>query len=175
MPYLARKISFAKWEPKDGLEPHEIPADAITGDLRTTDNALSLWSCEVADQPSLRRAALALAASADRVDKLDLVWVDRDRFADDGITLKETEGKTPVVAMREAHVDACALDHQRLGRVAHSIATALREGQSFRFTRRDVLHLIVEGLENRMLGLAELSEKVRVEAQRVLNERRNPQ
>ena len=38
-------ITRPKWQPKDGLALDEIPADAITADLRTANNALSFWQC----------------------------------------------------------------------------------------------------------------------------------
>ena len=47
MKSLARKISRAKWEAVEAFGPHAIGADAVTPCLRTTDNALSLWECDV--------------------------------------------------------------------------------------------------------------------------------
>ena len=42
--FLIRKIARAKWESKDDLSKEEIPADAVTVDLRTSDNVLSFWN-----------------------------------------------------------------------------------------------------------------------------------
>ena len=46
--FLARKITHAKWKRQD-LLPHltsdEISADAVTADLRTSEDSLSLWRC----------------------------------------------------------------------------------------------------------------------------------
>ena len=41
--FLARKISRAKWPATRELSVSEIPADAVTGDLRTQNNALSFF------------------------------------------------------------------------------------------------------------------------------------
>ncbi|HVQ74450.1 MAG TPA: hypothetical protein VMT79_02820 [Candidatus Binatia bacterium] len=41
MPVLVRKVTRAKWERREELGQGEIPSDAISADLRTTDNALS--------------------------------------------------------------------------------------------------------------------------------------
>ena len=46
MNMLARKISRAKWAPKEYLAPSEIRADAIGGCLRTTGDRLSWWRCK---------------------------------------------------------------------------------------------------------------------------------
>ena len=40
MPYLVRKVTRAKWDRRDGLAENEIPADAVTSDLRTTNNLM---------------------------------------------------------------------------------------------------------------------------------------
>ncbi len=41
--FLARKITQAKWRPKEGFADGEIAADAVNADLRTQDNSLSFW------------------------------------------------------------------------------------------------------------------------------------
>ena len=73
MPFLARKINRVKCDPQPGIAPDEIPSDAVTADLRTTGNALSLWRCAEADETSLRRVVLAFAAGFDKPNRLDLV------------------------------------------------------------------------------------------------------
>ena len=57
--YLVRKITRAKWDRTDQLGEVEIPADAVTADLRTTDNALSLWASPDAAGDGLTDAVLA--------------------------------------------------------------------------------------------------------------------
>ena len=68
--FLARKITRAKWNPKNGLSAGEIPADAVTVDLRTRENSLSFWRCGLGEKEQVEEAALAIAAAGDRVDSL---------------------------------------------------------------------------------------------------------
>src|SRR5438445_1424065 len=129
MSYLARKISRAKWDRREGLDVDAIPADAVTLDLRTEGNTLSFWTIRNADEESLRRVVLALAAAADRVDRIDVVCVARDALEDRDIRFEATEGRTPVESAGRDHVDAVHLDLTRLTTIAQQIADALRKGQ----------------------------------------------
>ena len=51
--FLARSIQRSKWPVKIEVTLDEIPADAITGDLRTSDNALSFWHCDSSDNDDI--------------------------------------------------------------------------------------------------------------------------
>jgi hypothetical protein len=161
MMFLARKVSFAKWEPKHGVEKGEIPADAVTLDLRTFDNGLSLWKCEKASLEDVTQVALALAAEAERVDKIDVVWVEQSDLEDKKVILKNTDGKTPVASLVKNHVDALHLDLVRLGIVANSISKAFQEGHKYRFTEKKVRDILVEAVISKQVDLKNLKEKVR--------------
>ena len=89
MPYLSRKITRAKWERRDGLANGEIPADAVTADLRTTDNTLSFWTFEDASDEGIRATALVLATAADRVDRMDIVWVMQDLLYENRLSIRK--------------------------------------------------------------------------------------
>ena len=130
--FLARKISLAKWskkQKKGELAEDEIPADAVTADLRTQDNKLSFWRCDTKETTEVNKAALAIAAAYDRVDKIAVVWLAADKLRADGQTLEDSKGRTPVRELAELHMDVCRLDYMRLGKVAQCIFTALKEGQ----------------------------------------------
>ena len=118
--FLARKITRAKWEPKQGFADGEIPADAVTADLRTQGNSLSLWQCGDATMHEVEEAALALATAGNQVDKLDIVWLSDDDLNADGQNWAETEGRTPVTDLIRRHVDLSLLDYGRLGKVRSS-------------------------------------------------------
>lgn len=77
--YLARKIARAKWtsngNSSNRVTAAGIAADAVTGDLRTQDNTLSFWTCPSGTDDDVEEAALAIAATWERLGKLDLVWL----------------------------------------------------------------------------------------------------
>ena len=90
--FLARKITRAKWVDAH-LDSGEIPADAVTADLRTRNNALSFWQCGDATEEELDEAVLALAAAAQRVESIDIVWLSYDELRTDGQRLDVTAGR----------------------------------------------------------------------------------
>ena len=109
--FLARKISREKWDAirnsSLGLTAGEISADAVTGDLRTRDNALSVWHCRTDRNGDIEDAALAIAAAGDRLDKIDIVWLADEELRADGHILKVTRGITPIKDLADRHVDIC--------------------------------------------------------------------
>ncbi len=159
---LARKISRAKWDPKAGLTSHEIPADAVTADLRTQDNALSFWACGSGDTRELDEVVLALAASAERVDKIDLTWISVKELDDAGIEILSTTGLTPVAHLRQRHFDAAALDLSRLVNIAKLVAAAVRTGRHRRIAVSEVKELLRRAIRDKVLSADELLPKVRV-------------
>ena len=93
-------ITRHKWRLKDGLALDEIPADAITADLRTartthshSGNAVKRPNLEVSD------AVLAIAAGRDRIQKLDIVWILTDQLESDGQRIRLKRGRTPVAGL----------------------------------------------------------------------------
>jgi hypothetical protein len=168
--YLVRKITRAKWDRTARFADGEIPADAVTADLRTTDNALSLWASADGGGDPLNDAVLALVAGADRVDKVDVVWIERANFDEAGVELDETDGRTPVTDLVDRHVDAVRLDLVRLGRFAEQVVDALGAEQHKRLTKKRVAQLIATAVDAGRVPLADLDEKVQVEVSKYVEQ-----
>ncbi len=161
--FLARKITRAKWESKPGLSEDEISADAITSDLRTQNNTLSFWRCDIAEQNKLEEAALAIAAGRDSIDRLDIVWLADDDLREDGQTLENTEGRTPAIELSKRHVDVCRLDYLRLGKIAYCIVKALKENRYQRLTKNHVRKLLTSAVGQGRIDINDLGVKVKKE------------
>jgi hypothetical protein len=161
MDWLVRKISQAKWRHQSGLELGAIAADAVTTDLRTQSNGLSLWACEdPSDQAKFDHTILALGSGLDRLSIIDVVWLDAQDLAAAAIRLKETLGNTPVSSLRSSHVDAECLDLSKLVKLAHLCADGVRKKNNFRRVReKQVLAILVAAVRERRLRLADLSER----------------
>jgi hypothetical protein len=168
---LARKIARAKWEQNPELGDGEIAADAVTGDLRTTGNALSLWRCASSAEDDLKRAVLALAAAADRPDKLDIVYFDEVAVREAGLAIQNTPGNTPVASLREHHVDVKRLDILRLGTMARLVAQALRADAALRMTSREVVELVVHAVRTGLLPVEDLKDQMKTKVAERLAER----
>ena len=166
--FLARKITRAKWLQRPELAQGEIAADAVTADLRTNGNALSFWRCDTGAEDQVEAVALAMAASGDRIDKLDVVWIAERHFAEGGQTWEATEGRTPVAELRRRHVDLQRLDYVRLGNVARHVAAAIESEWCLRLTRRRVKMLLVAAVRRDEVALDDLADRVRDEVGRAL-------
>lgn len=166
MSVLARKVSRAKWDPADGLQPGEISADAVSADLRTSDNTLSFWRCNAVRDEELRSTVLALATAAERIDRIDVAWIDESDVESEGLSQVQTAGETPVLSLRSRHVDIARLDLVRLGTVARLIAKAFSKNQHKRMTKKEVVEIIIEAVNKGLVGLRDLKPKVREEVER---------
>lgn len=113
--FLARSIRRSKWPVKIEVILDEIPADAITGDLRTSDNSLSFWHCDSSDNDDIEDAVLAISSGRYSVQKVELIWLSRPQLESAGQDLAQTDGSTPVADLVDSHVDVRSLDYQRLG------------------------------------------------------------
>ena len=82
--FLIRKITRAKWGLKQGLSSEEIPADAVTVDLRTKENSLSFWKCKSDSRENIKEVALAIVAAGNSVERLDLICIANDKLQEDG-------------------------------------------------------------------------------------------
>ncbi len=135
----------------------------MTGDLRTRDNKLSYWTLASPTPGELEGVVLALASAADRIDKIDLAWVDRAAVIRAGITIEVTPGATPVEALRSRHVDLTRLDLQRLGQVAGLVSSAVARDQWHRWSKREVLAILVEAARRNDLDPVKLPPAVQEE------------
>lgn len=165
--FLSRKITRSKWEDRRGMGAGEIPADAVTADLRTHGNSLSFWECGDGKKPDVEGAVLALASAQDRLEKVEMVWVaveELQQAADQ--RLKYTQGKTPVVDLVDQHVDVCGLDYVRIGAVARRIVAALAEKRYKRFPKGVVKALLVNAIEMERLKLEDLQQRVKDEIEK---------
>lgn len=167
---LARKITRAKWQPKSGIGGGKIPADAVTADLRTQSNSLSLWECGGATQEDVEAVALALAVAGDRIDKIEIVWFSDDELRAGGVRISQTPGRAPIAEMSRRHYDAQNLDYEQLGVIADCVAKALSNDQYKRFTQRRVRDLVSAAVQQGKVSLDDLNGKVRRDVKRVLGE-----
>ena len=163
--FIARMITRSKWEPKPGIITGEIPADAVTGDLRTQGNKLSFWRCPSGANDDVQDVALAIAAGRDSVAKVEIIWIEDEDLKVDGQTLADSDGRTPVKDLVNLHVDVRYLDYNRLGKVAGRIVSALEEDRYLRLTRTRVRNLIASAVANGRISLADLNYKVKNEVQ----------
>ncbi len=168
MGFLTRKISRAKWQDNGDLDDGEIQADAVTADLKTTGNTLSFWARETVEDADLQQAILAVATGLERIDRLDIAWVDSTAIMEAGLAVAETPGRTPVPGLVDSHRDIKRLDLVRLGRVSTLLHEAIGNDQHRRFSKKKVVGFITEAVKADLVSLDDLAEKVRAEVEKLL-------
>ncbi|MDR1089538.1 MAG: hypothetical protein LBL79_00545 [Prevotella sp.] len=133
-------------------------ADAITGCLRTTKNTLSVW--RINNEAELEEAVLAIAAGQDRLETIDVVMLDDDYFVKCDIVIEETEGLTPVVDLKNTHVDLCSLDFWSIGMVAEHIVESIKKDKHRRFREAELTKIIKNAIATKRLELADLKDGI---------------
>lgn len=147
-----------------GLVGDEVGASAITCDLKDSDNKLSFWG--FADAATVSEVALAIASTWQRKNRCITAWIEREDLTNAGIQLESSSGKTPVLDLRETHVDAIELDGKRLLVIADSIARAVRSTvQVQQFTVAEVIEILAMGVNTGRLSLEDLNGSLRSDVQ----------
>jgi hypothetical protein len=158
-------VGLAKWNQRTGLREDEIPAYAVSTDLRAESNTLSFWRC--ASQPdapdwraSLDEVALAIACGRDRVHKLDLVWLPLREIESGGLSVADSQGRTPIEDLRGTHLDVVSLDVRRFCAIAEMIGAAVQQKRYARRTAGEVRKLLVRAVAERRVRLDTLAEEI---------------
>ncbi|RJO63685.1 MAG: hypothetical protein C4523_19730 [Myxococcales bacterium] len=165
--FLARKVNSAKWLSENGIAKGEIPADAVSGDLKTGGNALSFWQCGAAAR-EIEDAALAIVTAAERIDKCEIAWIAEADVRSDQLAIAETLGKTPIGALALKHRDIISLDYNRLGKVARRLADAIENGQYRLLRKKEVLGLLQAAIRKGLVRIDALSENIGKEIEKAM-------
>jgi hypothetical protein len=171
--YVARKITRAKWTPPlIANSSNAIRADAITACLRTHRDTLSLWTCVDNSKDGAREPVLALASMFERIDSLEVVILDRSLLEGEGFHFEETKSDTPVVSLKQRHLDLVNLTSNSLVRFAEILCPIIREkygiGDTYTFTKKEVRKILADAVLAGQITQNDLQDKVREEIEKVL-------
>jgi len=158
MPLLVRKIDRAKWEGSDPAAPSSLPADAITGCLKTSSNALSTWRIQTRSE--LESAVLALAAGFTNLDTVDVVPLDERSIESAGLRIVVTPGRTPIDSLADRHRDIADLTLSSLGIFAGLVLQEVHAKNVIRFTRKDLKRMLKDAIASSLLAVERLSPSV---------------
>ncbi len=106
---------------------------------------------------------LAIAAAGERVDKLDVVWLADEELRSDGLSLADTNGRTPVEDLVTRHVDVRSLDYVRLGKIAHHVDRAIKDTRHHRFAKGHVKKLLLAAVGQGRINVYDLKDGIRAE------------
>jgi hypothetical protein len=157
-----RKLdSKVRWY-KDGILPWltlkgDIPADPLN-DVRTQDNALSVWLVDDGKQ-NLNRVALAIAATRQRVDKLDYLLFDLQILSDSDVETCKSRGTTPDEQVNDWHLDLVELSGLELVSLVRAILTS--DYETGRFLPKEVVELLKDAVKAGQINQEKLNKGIK--------------
>lgn len=102
------------------LSAEELQADAI-GDLRSSDNKLSLYLIDEADDAETLRVVAALAANRERIANVDFALVDVEHLRSIDVSIEESSGDTADSHVNSLHRDLIKLSATQIFKLANHI------------------------------------------------------
>ena len=160
--HAARKYSRAKWEKPSYVKNDDIPADAVTICLKTTNNKLSLWEC-VTENNSIEEVVLALTTGTKvtHIEKMHIIALPQDAIKNAQLVLDKSEGDTLVDELRDRHVDLIELTLSKLTTIANMMASQIqREIHCHSFTRKQVAKILNSSVEAGKISVEKLNSKI---------------
>lgn len=141
-----RKIERKReWEDPRNEEPwlkmDDLRADALR-DLETDSNSLSVY--EISDEVPVQRIIAALAATRDRLVKVDFILFDSTILNDLNIAHEKVPGNTPDAAVNSCHVDLVQLTAHKLSEFGARIRAG---GGATRRLPKEVGRLLKESID----------------------------
>jgi hypothetical protein len=163
MSILVRRIARAKWG--ENIIPDEngftdVPADAITNCLKTTDNSLSVWRIESEKELDDAILALITGKKQEKFSKIDYVLIDESRLLDNGLSLVDSDGDTVVDDLIKKHKNISNLSYKKLGAVKDLILDCINNGKCRLFSKQQIKTLVKESIATGKLQKNKLNENL---------------
>lgn len=156
---LVRKIERSKWMQNNILDGETVSADAITNCLRTKSNTLSVW--QIPEEAAVTDAVLAMTSVCRHLDTIDVALLDQPSLARAGLRIVESAGRARVPRLLDSHRDIVDLDYVLLGEMARLIVECFEKEKVIRFTRRQLIELLKQAIQDGSINREELEESVR--------------
>ena len=152
---LLRSFMRNKWEENRGKSLEDYLTDPITKCTKTMGNTLSVWAgdyeLDFSEEDVLKlptetkELIVAFAASMQRPDSIDLIWLDGKKLTEQNIDLRATPGDTKFLKMVDSHRDIDKLTFSKLGIVSEHLVNQLDDNKNYcRVTKNELLKLVVE-------------------------------
>jgi hypothetical protein len=156
MSYLVRKIAPAKWSDTSSLEA--LSADALTADLRTRDNTLSLWEIDSEDELDDAVLALAISKNATKIEKMDLVVIPKETILAKELSIRASPGDTFAEELSNIHREIVDLKYSSLGIFAQIIIDLLSKNAPTTITKIKVENIVKVAYKNNTIDISCLPE-----------------
>ena len=158
MSLLMRKIDKSRWLQTDIRKGEDISADAITNCMKTRQNIFSVW--EIKNEAEIEEAVLAIVSNSQHLETIDVVLMDSKYLGEKGILSRRSSGVTPVMDLRDRHLDLLHLSYKKLGIIAYHIVDKFINNKVKRYTKGHLKAILIEAIKNSRLKLEDLSDTI---------------
>jgi hypothetical protein len=156
MTYLVRKIAPAKWSGAQSLEA--LSADALTVDLRTINNTLSLWEINGEDELCDAVLALAISKNSKKIEKMDLVLIPKETILTKQLSIRASPGETFAEGLSDTHREVVDLKYPSLGVFAQIIIDLLSKNGPITITKTKVENIVKAAYNDKTIDISCLPE-----------------
>lgn len=158
MPTLVRNLNNGAWLDYVDEAPGELQADALKN-FKTKNNKLSVF--EVASgECNAERLAVAVAASADYLDKVDFVVFDHHLPTKLNISIDKTAGGTHDQQANALHFNLLILTAKKLCGLAEAICCS---SQAQRIQKPDVARRLLRAIDNGLIDENDLKKSMQAD------------
>jgi hypothetical protein len=154
----------------DWLAEGEIPADPLADFANTTENCLSAWLIDD-DRKDLDDVVAALAASREKVDKLDYLLFPQDHLQAVGVDVSPATGNTPDEQVNANHRDLTHLSAQKVLALTSKVWS--ENLGLVRIDPRRVVQLVADAVRSGRIPIDRLRPMVRDDVRSCLAEKRD--
>lgn len=158
MSYLVRKITRSKWNGCDANIADPLLSDAVTNCLKTTSNTLSVWYAP--DEKSIETAKLALLATLERFDAIDIIVIESKDVDNSKLPLLETNGDTQAKSLGSLHRDICVKTIDELKLAAKLVQAKVVTNSVTRIMKGQFKDIIKKAVADKLILAEDLPEKM---------------
>lgn len=130
--------------------------------MKTQGNTLSFWQVEEGKDED--EAILALLGTQDRIDKIDIVFIDADILT--GVVFERTKGNTVFADLRDLHIDIAELDHSSFMYTAKALGTQIYSDSTKRLTKADFKNRMQAAVNDRRIAWSLIPESMQKDLQK---------
>lgn len=159
MAMLIRRITLSKWMDfithESGLT--DVGGDAVTGCLKTSRNALSVWKIHNDGEIDDAILALITGAQQEKLSKINFVLINETELNKYGFSLSEMPGDTAVTDLVNSHFNITGITYSKLGIIKDIIHKHIQpENQR---TVKQLQEILKYALDRKRINIGGLSTK----------------
>ena len=164
MSLLIRKVEKGKWKPNTSPTLANVSSDAITQDLATKGNSLSVWEFNLNDENEVvDEGILALVTNEQQkhIESIDVAVLDIRELEEKSFQVMEKEGLTFVDDLIHTHRDISNLTYSKLGIMAEIILHSFKNNRVIRRPKSEIIKIVIKAIKQGRLDFSRLHDNIK--------------